>query len=122
MWELIAYPVAIILGFLASLGVGGGSLLMLWLTMVIGMDYDIAKTINLLFFLPAAIIATLFRTKQKTIQLKKIYPAILCGCILALIASFVSRQIEMELIKKIFGSLLVLTGIRELFYRPAKER
>ena len=76
MWELISYPVAIILGFLASLGVGGGSLLMLWLTMVMDTDYDIAKTINLLFFLPAAVITTLFRTNQGIIQLKKISPAI----------------------------------------------
>ena len=51
-------------GFLSGLGVGGGSLLMLWLTTVIHMDYAVAKTVNLLFFLPTALIATLFHKKQ----------------------------------------------------------
>ena len=48
--------VATILGFLTGLGVGGGSLLILWLTIVLGMDQATARGINLLFFLPAAVI------------------------------------------------------------------
>ena len=56
---LESFPVCIavgtILGFLAGLGIGGGSLLILWLTMVLGMPQPEARFINLLFFLPAAI-------------------------------------------------------------------
>ena len=45
------------LGFLSGLGVGGGSLLILWLTLVLGMEQGEARTVNLLFFLPAAAVA-----------------------------------------------------------------
>ena len=42
-----------VLGFLTGLGTGGGSLLLLWLTLVLGMDPQTARTVNLMFFIPA---------------------------------------------------------------------
>lgn len=44
--------VGIVLGFLSGLGVGGGSLLILWLTAVLSMEQRTAQGVNLLFFLP----------------------------------------------------------------------
>lgn len=122
MLEYITLPVAIVLGFLAGLGVGGGSLLMLWLTIVVGMPYTAARTVNLLFFLPSALIATLFHRKQGTIELKKILPAIVFGCIFAALFTFVGRHINTDLLKKCFGGLLLFTGLRELLYRPRKAK
>jgi len=56
VFMLESFPVLLaigsVLGFLAGLGVGGGSLLMLWLTLVIGTDHSVARNINLLFFIP----------------------------------------------------------------------
>lgn len=122
MLEYLAFPIAVILGFLAGLGVGGGSLLMLWLTLVVGMEYSAARTINLLFFLPSAFIATLFRRKQGAVKLDKILPAIISGCIAATIFSIIGKQMDTTLLKKFFGGLLLFTGLRELFYRPRKAK
>ena len=105
------------LGFLAGIGVGGGSLLMLWLTLILGLEHAVARNINLQFFIPSAIIASFFRWKQGTLELKKIIPAVLAGCLAAGTASFLSAQINMGNLKKLFGILLLITGIRELFYR-----
>ena len=122
MVGLLAFPVAVILGFLAGLGVGGGSLLMLWLTMVVQMDHATARTINLLFFLPSAAIATIFHRKQRSVDFKKILPAIICGCITAAFFTIVGAQFNTIVIQKLFGGLLVITGVRELFYRPRKAK
>lgn len=122
MLAYLNFPVAVILGFLAGLGVGGGSLLMLWLTLAVGMEYPEARTINLLFFLPSAFIATLFRRKQGTVDLRKILPAIIGGCISATVFSFIGKQMDTALLKKFFGGLLLFTGLRELFYRPRKAK
>ena len=46
---IIAFLVASILGFLAGLGVGGGSLLILWLTIVLNYPHPQARIVNLLF-------------------------------------------------------------------------
>ncbi len=118
----VMIAVGSILGFLSGLGVGGGSLLMLWLTLVLNMDHNTARSINLIFFIPSAIIASLFRWKQGSLDLKKILPAVVAGCISAAAFSLLSKHIDISLIKKLFGVLLLLTGIRELFYRPRKAK
>ncbi len=122
MLEYLTLPVAVLLGFLAGLGVGGGSLLMLWLTLAVGMDYTAARTVNLLFFLPSACIATLFRQKQGAFSIKKVLPAMIAGCIAAALFSYIGKQIDTSLLKKIFGGLLLFTGARELFYRPRNAK
>lgn len=110
--------IAIVLGFLAGIGVGGGSLLILWLTMVVGMPYPQARILNLLFFLPAAVIACLFKKKQGELPLKKILPAVIAGAVAAGLFSFIGYFLDVRILQGLFGALLVLTGIRELFYKP----
>ena len=109
------------LGFLAGIGVGGGSLLILWLTLVLEMAQPQARIYNLLFFLPSAIVASIFRWKQGKIDLPKILPAILAGCIAAGVFSYVGSILDVTVLKKLFGGLLILTGIRELLYKQKKQ-
>lgn len=122
MLRLLAFPVATALGFLAGLGVGGGSLLMLWLTLVADMPYEVARTINLLFFLPSAVIASFFRQTQGSLPLRKLRTSILAGLLFAVIGAIVGRYLDTHLLKKVFGGLLIFTGLRELFYRPRNAR
>lgn len=103
------------LGFLSGLGIGGGSLLILWLTLVMQADTPTARQINLLFFLPSALIAAFFRWKQGSVPLKKIWPAILAGCAGALIVSLLTQKLNVSLLKKLFGMLLIITGLTEIF-------
>ncbi len=110
------------LGFLAGLGVGGGSLLILWLSLVIGLEHSAARAINLLFFIPTAIIASFFRWRQGKLDIKTVLPAIIGGCISAACFSLLSKQIDIHLIKKLFGVLLLATGLRELFYKPKHKQ
>lgn len=115
------FPIAVItgavLGFLAGLGIGGGSLLMLWLTAVLGYAQPIARGINLLFFLPAAGISSWFHLRQGALPWRAVIPAAISGCICAAAASWISCRADLELLKKLFGVLLIFTGLRELFYK-----
>ena len=114
----VALIVGTLLGFLTGLGVGGGSLLILWLTLVLEMSQTAARGINLLFFLPSAAISCYLRWKQGSVTLRKVLPAILTGCAAAAVFSLISTRIDLEILKKLFGVLLLATGIRELCYRP----
>ena len=109
-----------IFGFLSGLGIGGGSLLILWLTLVQGVEPAVARVINLLFFLPSAAVAVLFRWKQGVLPFQKILPAISAGAIAAALFTLWSRNLEVSLLKKGFGCLLLVTGIREILYKPKK--
>ena len=120
----IIFPLLIgsILGFLAGMGVGGGSLLLLWLTQVVMIPQPQARILNLLFYLPAALTATIFRGRKNGIQTDVVLPALGAGCVTAVLFSLLSRHLEIELMKKLLGGLLILTGLREIFYRPRKAR
>ena len=110
--------ISTVLGFLAGIGVGGGSLLILWLTLVLNMAHPQARVLNLLFFLPSAVTASVFRWRQGTLNLKKVFPAMVAGCVAAGIFSYISTVIHVDMLKKLFGILLLATGVRELFYKP----
>lgn len=107
-----------LLGFLSGLGIGGGSLLILLLTLIAGVDHSTARVINLIFFLPSAVIASVFRWRQGALRLEKIWPAMIAGCLAAVFFSRLSTTLPLPLLKKLFGFLLLFTGLRELFYRP----
>lgn len=119
---IFTFILAAILGFLAGIGIGGGSLLILWLTAILGMPYPQARILNLLFFLPAAFISCFFRKKQGDLPLKKILPAVITGAIAAAALSMVGWYLDTALLQKFFGGLLLATGVKELFYRPRKAK
>lgn len=116
-----SFPIIIligtVLGFLSGLGTGGGSLLILWLGLVVRLEQSEARTINLMFFLPSALIACLFRWKQGRLDIKKVLPAILAGSIASGIFTLLSQDMDIRILKKLFGVLLLFTGTRELLYR-----
>lgn len=119
---VIAIVMGTVLGFLSGLGTGGGSLLILWLTLGLQMQQATARAINLMFFIPSALIACLFRRKQGTLDLKAIAPAIVSGCVSAAVFSLLSSRMELAWLQKLFGILLIYTGLRELFYRRRNPR
>ena len=124
MLESIPFSILIgtLLGFLTGLGTGGGSLLVLWLTLVLHTDAAQARLINLMFFLPAAIIATIFHWLQGRIPLKKLILPAACGCAAAAVFALIGQKMNTESLQKLFGVLLLFIGAKELFYRPRKPK
>lgn len=117
MFDLMTIVVSAALGILSGLGIGGGSLLILWLTFVQGMEYSDAKYINLLFFLPPALIATAVNLMQRKLPLKSVIPAALAGSLSAVVFSLLSGSWNVEILRKLFGILLLFTALREIRYK-----
>ena len=112
--------VGLALGFLAGLGVGGGSLLMLWLTIILNVSAETAQSINLLFFLPAATASLLFQKDKGKPQWQIVLPAAAAGIAASLFIWSITKGLDTEAMRKPFGILLIITALRELFYRPRK--
>ena len=113
--------IATVLGFLTGLGIGGGSLLILWLTFVLKMEPFTARGIVLLFFIPAAVISSIFRWKQGTLSISSSLPAMISGCIAAVIFSLLSTIVDPHVLDRLFGIILIGAGIRELFYKKKRQ-
>ena len=109
------------LGLLSGLGVGGGSLMILWLTLVQKMDFTAAKYLNLLFFLPPAVISTLAHLFRKKVSIKKIIPAALAGMVSASVFIYLSSTWDVNILRKLFGGLLLLSAWKELRYQNNQQ-
>ena len=120
--HLISLAISTALGFLAGLGVGGGSLLLLWLTQVVHLPQPQARIINLLFYFPSAIIATIMNKRQKKIRPEIVRPGSIAGICAAAIIAICSRNWDLQFLQKLLGCLFILTGLREIFYRPRYAR
>ena len=118
---VISVLISSVLGILSGLGVGGGSLLMLWLTLICGMEFASAKCINLLFFLPAAAISCFVMRKQLQPNIRYVLTAAISGCTTAVLFSHFSRSWDIAWVKKIYGILLILTAIREFRVSMSKK-
>ena len=119
---LFSTIIASIFGMLAGMGIGGGSLLLLWLTKIITIPIEQSRLITLLFYLPTAIISTLFNCKHHTLRIKTILPVIIAGCIAAITMSILSKNWNLALMNKLLGGLLIGIGIREVCYRPRNAK
>ena len=119
--SLEAIPVCILvgtaLGFLSGLGIGGGSLLILYLTAVLGMDQRLSQGINLLFFLPAAAVSCLFHFRQGRIDCPAALRAAGAGCVAAGLCAWAATALDIHILRSCFGMLLIITGLYELFSR-----
>lgn len=112
--EIIYVLVGLLCGILSGFGIGGGSLLMIWLTAIAGISQKLAQGINLLYFLPAAAVSLLVHMKHKLVCWSMALPAILCGCVSAAGAAWLAQSVETEWLRKGFGIFLLVVGILEL--------
>ena len=117
----VATLVATIAAAVASLGLGGGSILLLILTLFYGVDQLLAQGLNLMLFVPIALVALYFHIKGGLVDLKTVLPAILPGLLSAAVGVFLASQFGSGLLSKLFAGMLLLLGLRELFAKPAPQ-
>lgn len=109
------YIAAFFSAMLAAMGVGGGMLLIMWLTIFGGFSQLEAQGINLLCFLPIAAIAVIIHSKNKLINWKRLFPVILSGLAAAAVGFAAAQFVGSEMLSKLFGGFIVIAGVKELF-------
>lgn len=108
-------------GIIASMGLGGGFVLLIWLTLFQDISQRTAQGINLLFFLPIALISVILHSRAKLIDRKLILSLIPGGIIGAILGTIGSQALGNELLRKLYAVFLLAFGLRELFRKsPAK--
>ena len=111
---IIALLAGLATGILSAFGIGGGTLLLLWMTLFAGVEQHTAQEINLLYFLPTAAIALPAHIKNGFIDKKTALPAIAAGLIGTGLAAWAATALDVQLLRRCFGGYLLLIGIREL--------
>lgn len=117
--SLLSFIVGAATGLLSGFGIGGGSLLVLYLTTLGGVEQAVAGGINLLYFIGCAPAALIGHIKQKMIQWNCATWCIIGGIPTAITVSFLAQEIETDLLRRLFGIFLICIGIKE--WKVAKQ-
>ena len=101
-------------GVLSAWGIGGGTLLLLCMTLFLGVDQAEAQGINLLYFLPTAGVSLLFHRKNGYLDTHVLKSAIPLGTLCALLTAIISPSIDVSIFRKPFGIFLAYAGLSTL--------
>lgn len=110
-WYVIS---GIICGVLGGMGMGGGTLLIPVLTIFFNVNQHLAQGINLVSFIPMAIVALIIHLKNKLINFKGILFIIIPALLFAYLGTVLSKNFESQLLQKCFGGFLLALSIVQI--------
>lgn len=119
--EFIHFLIGTAAGILSGFGIGGGTLLILWLTLATGMNQLQAGGINLVYFTCAAVPALYGHIKNKCIEKKAVLFCALSGVPFCILAAILAGQIDTSLLRRGFGALLLFIGFKEVFFKEKQK-
>ncbi len=113
--------VGFLTGVIASMGLGGGFVLMIWLTLFAGVQQKAAQGINLVFFLPIALLSLIMHIKGGLVNRPLLKKYILGGIAGAILGTIATHIVAAELLRKLYALFLLAFGTRELFSSGKKH-
>lgn len=108
-------------GILSAWGIGGGTLLLLLMTLFLGVEQQTAQGINLLYFLPTAAMALIQHQKNGLLDRTLLSQAIPLGLLAAIAAALLSTAVDISLLRKPFGMFLLLAGFYTIFQKKKEQ-
>ena len=109
-------------GLTASMGLGGGFILIIYLSFFKDIAQSEAGGINLLFFLPIALLSSIIHLKNGLVE-TKIIPVICAAGVAGAIAGvLLMGWLDEGMLRKLFAGLLVIVGLRELFHKKPQKQ
>lgn len=109
-------------GTISAWGVGGGTLLLLVMTLLLGVDQRTAQGINLLFFLPTAASALICHWRSGHLDRPTLKAAIPFAVAAALLGAWIATAIDVELLRKPFGVYLLFSGVSLILPKKAEKK
>ena len=107
--------IGLVAGIVSGTGMGGGTVLILLLTALWGVEQHISQATNLIFFIPTSIVAIITNWKYKLIDKKLALTISILGAVGAAIGAIASTKTNVEILKKYFGIFLIGIAIWEIY-------
>ncbi len=119
---LITALAAGLAAILSGLGVGSAGVFVLYLTLVAGYSQPEAQGLNLLFFLFSAGSALLLHIRARKIPGRVVLFLVACAIPGALAGSFLMRILDASIIRRLFGGMLVVSGLPTLLRKGRRRQ
>lgn len=103
-----------LIGTMTGMGIGGGGLLVIYLTLIRSVPQLAAQSLNLYFFIIASATSLLIHFRRRRIEMSHVVPAVVMGMIFAFIGSHAAKVLPEDLIRRLFGIMLIASGALSL--------
>lgn len=102
----------LVCGVLSGYGIGGGSLLLIYMTQLGGLEQAQAQGVNLIYFLPTSAAALVSHWKNRLIEKKALLWAAVPGMVCSALAALAATEINSSLLRRLFGIFCVIVGVK----------
>ena len=102
-------------GVLGGMGMGGGTVLIPLLTIFRSASQHVAQAVNLISFIPMAVIALIIHFKNKLVSFENILWIIISGLITCIVGCYIARAISGNLLRQLFGGFLILLSCWQFY-------
>lgn len=117
---MIAVLIGLCSGIISGMGIGGGTILIPALVLFLNLEQHAAQGVNLIYFIPTAIVALWVHIKNRSVNFRVALSIIISGVIGAVGGSLLADIISAGLLRKLFGIFLFAMGIYEFFKKDKK--
>jgi len=118
---ILASAAGLITGIISAWGIGGGTLLVLYMAAFTKTEQRTAQGVNLIYFIPVAIASLIAHIKNKLIKWNAAVPAIVSGLPFAVGLAIAASYFESGILRKIFGGFVIAVGLFEFFAKEKQE-
>lgn len=112
---MLEFFTGVISGTVSGTGMGGGTILILILSVFMGIEQHVAQATNLIFFVPTSITAIITTTREKLINWRIGIPVAISGIVGAIFGAKISVNMDVNRLRKYFGIFLILITIYEIY-------
>lgn len=97
-------------GIIGGMGMGGGTLLIPLLTLLLGIEQRTAQAINLVAFIPMAIVVCIINAKRKNLDYKSILKVVLPALPTGIVTAIAVGKIKSKTLSIAFAVFLICLG------------
>ena len=108
-------------GVISGFGIGGGSILVLYLTAIAGVAQQDAGGINLLYFIGCAPAALIGHIRNHRIHWQAVVWCVPAGIVAAILVAWLIKDTNTGLMRRLFGLMLLYVGYKELSYAKKQK-
>lgn len=122
MGWIISAIAGILSGIIGAMGMGGGGVLIIYLNLFTDIPQSTAQGINLLFFLPTAVLAVIYYIRKRLIVWKVAVPFSAMGILGTLVGCYFCGKFDNSVLTKLFGMLLLVMGFTSILKKEKPSK
>ncbi|MCM1437869.1 MAG: sulfite exporter TauE/SafE family protein [Roseburia sp.] len=112
---IIYLAVGFFAGLIGGMGMGGGTILIPALTILLGVNQHLAQATNVLAFLPMAALVLPAHKKNGLLKTDDVWEIIIPALLTTVLGGLVMAVLPTQVLKKLFGYFLVALAVKQAF-------